>query len=175
MVCYFLKEVTFLGEGPFPGVLDIFGTTGSTIEHRAALLASRGIAALALCYYLPEVVREVEYFVSAVEHLLAHPKVSSHGAAVVGVSKGCDMAYLVSIVCPKVTCAFQVLLGFKLIRDVKKIFIHLHWSDHHLTCEWKYLSCYFVRQICASVNISGADRVQFEPHTYKGETFHRDE
>ena len=42
----------------------MFGATGGTIEHRAALLASRGIAALALCYYHPggKMIGEIEYF-----------------------------------------------------------------------------------------------------------------
>ncbi len=46
------SAVTFyLGQGPFPGVVDMFGTVGGTVEHRSALLASRGIASLALCYF----------------------------------------------------------------------------------------------------------------------------
>ena len=40
-----------LGEGPFQGVIDMFGGSGGLIEFRAALLASRGFAALALAYF----------------------------------------------------------------------------------------------------------------------------
>ena len=111
---YLVRDKTVVcfqkGKGPFPGVIDMFGTSGGTIEHRSALLASRGIASLALCYYLPEFVKELEYFVSAVKYLLAHPKVSSLGVGVVGTSKGSEMAYLLSIVCPKVNNCLLSLL-----------------------------------------------------------------
>ena len=40
-----------LGDGPFPGMIDIFGGAGGIIELRAALLASHGFAALALPYF----------------------------------------------------------------------------------------------------------------------------
>ena len=39
------------GPGPFPGVIDIFGTAGGLNEHKASLLASRGFATLALAYF----------------------------------------------------------------------------------------------------------------------------
>ncbi|XP_014674561.1 PREDICTED: acyl-coenzyme A amino acid N-acyltransferase 1-like [Priapulus caudatus] len=38
------------GAGPFPGVIDMFGTMGNIITFRSALLASRGFATLALPY-----------------------------------------------------------------------------------------------------------------------------
>ena len=57
------------GPGPFPGVLDLFGSVGGTVEHRGALLASRGVAALSLCYFMadggrgdPQPMRDLEYF-----------------------------------------------------------------------------------------------------------------
>ena len=43
-----------VGPGPFPGVIDMFGTAGGLTEFRAALLASRGFAALALAYFAYE-------------------------------------------------------------------------------------------------------------------------
>ena len=36
--------------GPYHGLIDMFGGIGGTVEHRAALLASRGFATLALRY-----------------------------------------------------------------------------------------------------------------------------
>ena len=36
--------------GPYPGIIDMFGGVRGTIEHRAALLASRGFAVMALQY-----------------------------------------------------------------------------------------------------------------------------
>ena len=41
----------FPGEGPFPGVIDLFGGAGGLMEFRASLLASRGFATLALAYW----------------------------------------------------------------------------------------------------------------------------
>ena len=40
-----------LGVGPFPGVIDLFGTAGGLTEFRSALLASRGFASFALAYF----------------------------------------------------------------------------------------------------------------------------
>lgn len=70
-----------LGEGPFPGIIDLFGGIGGLIEFRASLLAARGFAVLALAYIayedLPKYLMEVdlEYFEEAANLLLAHPKV----------------------------------------------------------------------------------------------------
>lgn len=70
-----------LGEGPFPGLLDLFGGIGGLVEYRASLLAVRGFAVLALAYFayddLPKQLEEVdlEYFEEAANLLLAHPKV----------------------------------------------------------------------------------------------------
>ena len=58
----------FSGDGPFPGVIDLFGTAGGIIEFRSALLASRGIASLSLPYFryedLPDTLYDLdlEYF-----------------------------------------------------------------------------------------------------------------
>ncbi|XP_043825427.1 LOW QUALITY PROTEIN: bile acid-CoA:amino acid N-acyltransferase-like [Dromiciops gliroides] len=69
------------GEGPFPGVIDLFGGIGGLIEFRASLLASRGFATLALAYFayedLPKAIDilDIEYFEEAANFLLSHPKV----------------------------------------------------------------------------------------------------
>ncbi|XP_035867794.1 peroxisomal succinyl-coenzyme A thioesterase-like isoform X2 [Phyllostomus discolor] len=69
------------GEGPFPGILDLFGSSGGLCEYRASLLAGHGFAVLALAYFkfgdLPKYLREVnlEYFEEAVDFMLQHPKV----------------------------------------------------------------------------------------------------
>jgi hypothetical protein len=39
------------GRGPFPAVVDMFGTGGGVIEFRAALLASRGFVTFHLAYF----------------------------------------------------------------------------------------------------------------------------
>jgi hypothetical protein len=41
----------FAGKGPFPGLLDMYGLMGGINEARAALLASKGFATLAVPYY----------------------------------------------------------------------------------------------------------------------------
>ena len=55
----------FPGDGPFPGVIDLFGTAGGLIEFRSALLASRGFVSLSLAYFafddLPETLGEVDF------------------------------------------------------------------------------------------------------------------
>ena len=43
--------VTIIGEGPFPGVIEMFGSSGGLANYRSALLASRGFATLGLAYF----------------------------------------------------------------------------------------------------------------------------
>ncbi len=40
----------FVGDGPFPGLVDVFGMVGGVFDYRASLLASRGFAAFSLAY-----------------------------------------------------------------------------------------------------------------------------
>ncbi|XP_051477187.1 acyl-coenzyme A thioesterase 6-like isoform X3 [Apus apus] len=68
------------GDGPFPGVIDMYGDEGGLIEFRSSLLATRGFAALSLPYFdfedLPKVLKELklEYFEDAARFLQRHPK-----------------------------------------------------------------------------------------------------
>ncbi|CAJ0946379.1 unnamed protein product [Ranitomeya imitator] len=70
------------GEGPFVGIIDMFGGVGGLLEFRSSLLASRGFATLALAYFyyddLPLFLGEVDlkYFEEAAQFLCNHPKVS---------------------------------------------------------------------------------------------------
>lgn len=74
--------IFFVGDGPFPGVIDMFGDEGGLTEYRASLLANRGFAALSLPYFdfedLPRVMKDLnfQYFEEAVRFLQHHPKVS---------------------------------------------------------------------------------------------------
>eukprot|EP00058_Branchiostoma_floridae_P000244 XP_002585732.1 hypothetical protein BRAFLDRAFT_114042 [Branchiostoma floridae] len=67
-------------------------------EYRAALLASRGFAVLALAFFayddLPkEMVNvDLDYFEEAADWLLSLPNVQSHGVGVVATSKGVEIA-----------------------------------------------------------------------------------
>ncbi|KAM5340321.1 acyl-coenzyme A thioesterase 6-like isoform 1-T1 [Glossophaga mutica] len=85
------------GEGPFSGILDLFGSSGGLCEYRASLLAGHGFAVLALAYFrfedLPEYLNEVylEYFEEAVDFMLQHPKVKGPSVGLLGFSKGGDL------------------------------------------------------------------------------------
>lgn len=69
------------GNGPFPGVIDLYGTGGGLPEYRACLLANYGFAVLALAFYgyedLPKEMKEInlEYFEEAVNYMLQHDQV----------------------------------------------------------------------------------------------------
>ncbi|XP_078528033.1 acyl-coenzyme A amino acid N-acyltransferase 1-like isoform X1 [Lissotriton helveticus] len=86
------------GDGPFPGVIDMFGGAGGLMEFRSGLLASRGFATLALAYFayddLPDTLTEVdlEYFEEAADLLLKHPKVLGPTVGVVATCKGAEIA-----------------------------------------------------------------------------------
>ncbi|XP_066271828.1 acyl-coenzyme A thioesterase 2, mitochondrial-like [Branchiostoma lanceolatum] len=93
------------GDGLFAGVIDIYGSGGGLPEYRAALLASRGFAALALAYFayddLPKDIADVDldYFEEAADWLLSLPYVRSRGVGVLGTSQGgylalCMAAYM---------------------------------------------------------------------------------
>ncbi|XP_074660930.1 acyl-coenzyme A amino acid N-acyltransferase 1-like [Tubulanus polymorphus] len=104
-----------VGTGPFPAVIDMFGTNGGCVEHRSALLASRGIASLALAYFdyedLPTKVDQLDmnYFIEAVDWLREQQDVDSrNGIAVVGVSKGAEIALMITEVCSDITAVVAI-------------------------------------------------------------------
>ncbi|KAG8456829.1 hypothetical protein GDO86_002567 [Hymenochirus boettgeri] len=96
------------GDGPFPGVVDMFGGHGGLLEFRSSLLASRGFASLALAYVayedLPKVLGEVDltYFEEAAQFLLRNPKVLGDGIGVLGTSKGAEIALCMASYLPQV-------------------------------------------------------------------------
>ena len=53
---YWLSVIDYLyaGSGPFPGVIDLFGTVGGLVEFRAAMLASHGLVGFTLSHALYE-------------------------------------------------------------------------------------------------------------------------
>ncbi|XP_061469174.1 acyl-coenzyme A thioesterase 1-like [Rhineura floridana] len=99
------------GNGPFPGVIDMFGDEGGLIEYRASLLATHGFAALSLPYFnfedLPKAMEDfhLEYFEEAVRLLLRHPKVKGPGIGVVGTGKGAELASSMMTFLPEVVAA----------------------------------------------------------------------
>ncbi|NWZ35508.1 ACOT1 thioesterase, partial [Brachypodius atriceps] len=85
------------GSGPFPGIIDLYGTGGGLPEYRACLLANHGFAVLALAFYsyedLPKEMKEfhLEYFEEAVNYMLQHTQVKGPGIGLLGHSKGGDL------------------------------------------------------------------------------------
>ncbi|XP_049626385.1 acyl-coenzyme A thioesterase 6-like isoform X18 [Suncus etruscus] len=85
------------GAGPFPGIIDLFGSGGGLCEYRASLLAGHGFAVLALAYFrfedLPKQldILNLDYFEEAVDFMLQHPEVKGPSVGLVGFSKGGDL------------------------------------------------------------------------------------
>ncbi|KTG45700.1 hypothetical protein cypCar_00040970, partial [Cyprinus carpio] len=73
------------GFGPYPGVLDLWGTGGGLVEYRSALLASHGFASMALEYTQDT---DASYFEKAYQILNNHPMVKKDHLAVLGLSVG---------------------------------------------------------------------------------------
>jgi dienelactone hydrolase len=85
-------------EGPHPGVLVLGGSEGGLPRERAAWLASRGYAALALAYFryedLPPLLEGIplEYFGNALGWMMQQPEIASDRIAVMGTSRGGELA-----------------------------------------------------------------------------------
>ena len=95
------------GPGPHPAVLVLGGSDGALMEGTAAVLASRGYAALALAYFgvdpLPPELIEVplEYSGKAIAWLKGRPDVDPDRIAAMGVSKGGELALLLGATYPE--------------------------------------------------------------------------
>jgi dienelactone hydrolase len=95
-----LHGVLFLPntEGAHPGVLVLGGSEGGLMEGKAAWLASRGYAALALAYFryegLPPLLEGIplEYFGNALAWMMQQPEIASDRIAVMGTSRGGELA-----------------------------------------------------------------------------------
>ncbi|XP_045602227.1 acyl-coenzyme A thioesterase 1 [Procambarus clarkii] len=102
------------GPGPFPGIVDFFGGIGGLREYRAAMLASRGFATLALAYFnyddLPKTIDnlDLEYFEEATEFLLSQTEVIPDRCAVLSSSKGADIGLASGIYLDKVTAVITI-------------------------------------------------------------------
>lgn len=84
--------------GPRPAVLVVGGSEGGTPLRRAAWLASHGYVALALCYFKcpgrPQALESIplEYFGQALIYLMHRPEVDGERMAVMGTSRGGELA-----------------------------------------------------------------------------------
>ncbi len=91
-----------------PAVLLIGGSSGGLNESKAALLASHGYAVLALAYFnyeqLPQYLVNIplEYFATALDWLQAQPLVNGDRLAVMGQSKGGELALLLGATFPQI-------------------------------------------------------------------------
>ncbi|KAJ4938457.1 hypothetical protein JOQ06_003076 [Pogonophryne albipinna] len=98
------------GPGPFPGLLDLWGLGGKLVEYRAALLASHGIASLALDYFTPKKTGKMvdnDYFETAYRVLEQHPQILGSRIAMLGLSFGAGLTLRMAVYseCLKLSCA----------------------------------------------------------------------
>ena len=96
-----------IAPGRRPTVIVLQGSLGGMLEASAAVLASHGFPALALAYFgvnpLPPELIEVplEYFSEAIAWLKTQPAVDADRIAVMGVSKGGELAMLLAATYPE--------------------------------------------------------------------------
>jgi uncharacterized protein len=101
--------------GPHPTLIALGGAAGGLREGGAEVLASKGFAALALAYFrvdpLPRELVEIplEYFERAITWLKSQPEVDANRMAVVGNSKGGELALLLGATYPK---DIKVVVGY---------------------------------------------------------------
>uniref|UniRef100_A0A672FV02 Acyl-CoA thioesterase 19 n=1 Tax=Salarias fasciatus TaxID=181472 RepID=A0A672FV02_SALFA len=93
------------GLGPFPAVLDLWGGGGQLVEYRAALLASQGLAALAIDYLTAKIIKETgkmttfKYFEvnTAYRYLEEHPQILGSRIAMLGLSFGTSVTLRMAV------------------------------------------------------------------------------
>ncbi|KRE06746.1 palmitoyl-CoA hydrolase [Bosea sp. Root670] len=109
-------------EGPHPAIMILNGSGGGINEPRAALWASRGVAALALGYFgapgLPKYISNtpLEYFARGLDWLRARVRPKNDFVAVAGQSRGGELALLLGATFPDKVSA---VLGY-----VPSAFVH---------------------------------------------------
>jgi len=96
------------GDGPRPAVLVLGGSEGGTPISRAVWLASHGYVAFALCYFGCEGTPQhlvnipLEYFGSALAWLAQRPEVAAGRIAVMGTSRGGELALQLGSIYPEI-------------------------------------------------------------------------
>jgi dienelactone hydrolase len=100
--------VTHAGQGPFPAVLCIGGSSGGIAAEIAEPLTREGFAVMALGYFglkgLPATFAELplEYFERAVNWLMAQPEVRGNKIGVIGSSRGSEAALQLATLSPHI-------------------------------------------------------------------------
>lgn len=105
-----LRGVLFLPAtpAPHPAIIMVSGSGGGLNEHRAALFAAHGYAALALAYFnyedLPGGLVEIplEYFRTAIRYLQARPDIDGERIAYTGGSRGGELSLLLGATFPEI-------------------------------------------------------------------------
>lgn len=117
-----LRGTLFLptGNGPWPGVIILGGSEGGLgpwTEAEAACLAAKGYAAFALAYFdyedLPKSLENIplEYFQSAIHLLQARDDIRSNSIAVLGGSRGGELALLLGATFPEIHAVVAISAG----------------------------------------------------------------
>ncbi|XP_077320661.1 acyl-coenzyme A thioesterase 1-like [Lithobates pipiens] len=102
------------GPGPFPGIIDLYGTGGGLMEHRASLLANYGFVTMALAFFgyddLPSHLGglHLDYFREALEFLKQHPKVNKQEIGIIGISKGAELAISMATFLPGIKAVVSI-------------------------------------------------------------------
>jgi len=102
------------GEGPYPTMIVLGGSSGTADIRKAALLASHGYATLAEDYFggpqLPDELSEIplEYFETTIDWLKSQDKVDVERMGVLGTSKGGELALLLGATFPEL----RLVIGY---------------------------------------------------------------
>ncbi|XP_068609898.1 acyl-coenzyme A thioesterase 2, mitochondrial-like [Brachionichthys hirsutus] len=126
-----IRGVLFVppGNGPFPGILDLYTLGGALCEPRASLLASKGYAVLALAYYgyqdLPKNPQtlHLEYFEEAVTYLRTRPEVCGPGIGIISISHSGSLALAMSSFLPGISATVCIN------SSIGNGFFPLHYKD----------------------------------------------
>jgi dienelactone hydrolase len=103
--------------GPHPGIVVLGGSEGGLVESPAALLARHGYATLALAYFGIGHLRRslclipLEYLHRAIAWMSAHPEVAGDRIAVIGGSRGGELALLLGATFPEVAAVVGIAPG----------------------------------------------------------------
>ncbi|XP_045928626.1 bile acid-CoA:amino acid N-acyltransferase-like [Micropterus dolomieu] len=129
------------GQGPFPGLLDMWGGGGGLVEYRSALLASHGYLSFALEYFTPGELKsadvELNLFETGFGILKDHPQVIPDKVGIFGLSLGSIVTmYLAAestVIKPRCCVCVSGSHGYPLGEPLRKVF-ELLLKNSHMVC-----------------------------------------